>query len=95
MASFQVAMAIAAASLLMMTINVQVSQAATCNPMALSPCATAILAASPPTSLCCTKLREQRPCLCSYLKNPNLKKYITSANAQKVALTCKAPFPNC
>ncbi|KAL7171127.1 hypothetical protein ACSBR2_035890 [Camellia fascicularis] len=73
----------------------QMSMAATCNPMELSPCASAIISAKPPTTACCTKLKEQRPCLCQYLKDPNLQKFIKSPNANKVANTCGSPFPSC
>ncbi|XP_021657220.1 non-specific lipid-transfer protein 2-like [Hevea brasiliensis] len=72
-----------------------VSQAVTCNPLALSPCASAMTSSSPPSAICCSKLKEQRPCLCQYLKNPNLQKLVNSPNAKKVATTCGSPFPNC
>ncbi|KAL7001103.1 hypothetical protein U1Q18_002256 [Sarracenia purpurea var. burkii] len=69
--------------------------ATTCNPVALSPCATAIISSKPPTPACCAMLKAQRPCLCQYLKDPNLHKFINSPNAIKVATTCGAPFPTC
>ncbi|XAR72313.1 hypothetical protein NMG60_11018908 [Bertholletia excelsa] len=72
-----------------------VTTGATCNPMELSPCASAIVSAKPPTPICCRKLKEQKPCLCQYLKNPNLQKFIKSPNANKVAATCGSPFPSC
>ncbi|KAG5532341.1 hypothetical protein RHGRI_026840 [Rhododendron griersonianum] len=71
------------------------SMAATCNPMELSPCAIAIISAKPPTAACCSKLKDQRPCLCQYLKDPKLQKFINSPNANKVATTCGSPFPRC
>ncbi|GFS32810.1 hypothetical protein Acr_00g0024820 [Actinidia rufa] len=73
----------------------QMCMGATCNPLELSPCASAIITAKPPTPACCNKLKEQRPCLCQYLKNPNLQKFINSPNANKVATTCGSPFPSC
>ncbi|CAK9140326.1 unnamed protein product [Ilex paraguariensis] len=73
----------------------QVSMAAvTCNPIQLSPCASAITSSTTPTPICCSKLKEQKPCLCKYLKDPNLQKFINSPNARKVATTCGTPFPN-
>ncbi|OAY31366.1 non-specific lipid-transfer protein 2-like [Manihot esculenta] len=74
---------------------VEVSQAATCNPLELSACASAITSSSPPSAICCSKLKKQRPCLCQYVKNPNLQKLVNSPNARKVATTCGSPFPNC
>ncbi|KAK3017022.1 hypothetical protein RJ639_006533 [Escallonia herrerae] len=57
--------------------------AVTCSALQLSPCASAITSASTPSPTCCSKIKEQRPCLCKYLKDPNLKKFISSPNARK------------
>ncbi|CAN6675568.1 unnamed protein product [Malus baccata var. baccata] len=74
----------------------QVGEAAvTCNPMELAPCAAAIMSSNSPTAVCCGKLKEQSPCLCQYVKNPNLQKLVNSPNAKKVADTCGSPFPTC
>ncbi|KAI4350955.1 hypothetical protein L6164_005357 [Bauhinia variegata] len=87
---------IALCTLLMLLVaQVQVSMAVTCAPVQLSPCVSAMTSAAPPTKLCCSKIKEQRPCLCQYLKNPMLKKYVDSPNARKVARTCGTPFPSC
>ncbi|URD88691.1 hypothetical protein MUK42_27248 [Musa troglodytarum] len=67
----------------------------TCNPSELSSCAGAILTSAPPTAACCAKLKEQRPCLCEYRKNPNLKGYINSDNSKKVSKSCGVPIPSC
>ncbi|BAT93804.1 hypothetical protein VIGAN_08034100 [Vigna angularis var. angularis] len=69
--------------------------AVTCNALQLSACASAITSSNPPSSVCCSKLKEQRPCLCQYLKDPNLKKLVNSPNARKVANACGSPFPTC
>ncbi|XAR52446.1 hypothetical protein NMG60_11020530 [Bertholletia excelsa] len=69
--------------------------AVTCNPMALSACADAITFSQPPTPTCCNKLKEQGPCLCQYIKDPNLQTLINSPNANKVTATCGSPFPTC
>ncbi|KAJ9708258.1 hypothetical protein PVL29_000358 [Vitis rotundifolia] len=82
-------------ALLLLFGEAQVSTAVTCSPMELSTCASAIISSSPPTATCCSKLKEQRSCLCQYVKNPNLQKFINSPNARKVASTCGSPFPNC
>ncbi|XP_075524173.1 non-specific lipid-transfer protein 2-like [Primulina tabacum] len=72
-----------------------VSGAVTCNPLQLSPCAAAIISSSNPSATCCNKLKEQKPCLCQYMMNPNLQKFINSPGAKKVAYFCDAPFPTC
>ncbi|KAG4907530.1 hypothetical protein JHK82_056188 [Glycine max] len=69
--------------------------AVTCNALQLSACASAITSSTPPSALCCSKLKEQRPCLCQYLKDPNLKKLVNSPNARMVANACGSPFPTC
>ncbi|KAK1320819.1 hypothetical protein QJS10_CPA03g00600 [Acorus calamus] len=71
------------------------SVSVTCNPTELSPCLNAILYGSAPTGACCGKLREQKPCLCQYAKNPSYKGFIHSNNARKVSGTCGVPLPNC
>ncbi|EEF35397.1 Nonspecific lipid-transfer protein, putative [Ricinus communis] len=75
--------------------TVQVTSAVTCDPVELSACANAITSSSPPSAICCSKLKQQRPCLCQYVKNPNLQKLVNSPNAKKVATICGSPFPNC
>lgn len=87
-----IAVAVVAVALLS---EAPVAEAATCSPTELSPCIAAITSSSPPSSLCCSKLRQQKSCLCGYLKDPNLKQYVNSPNARKVASTCGVPFPNC
>lgn len=73
----------------------RMAEGVTCTVTELSPCLAAITSSAPPSSLCCSKLREQKPCLCGYLRNPNLKQYVNSPNARKVASTCGVPYPNC
>lgn len=75
--------------------NVPASESVTCQPTELSPCAGSIIGGTKPTPTCCTKLKEQKPCFCQYLKDPNLKKYISSPNAKKVSQACNVPFPKC
>ncbi|KAK1299032.1 hypothetical protein QJS10_CPB14g00440 [Acorus calamus] len=71
------------------------SVSVTCNPTELSPCLNAILYGSAPSGACCGKLREQKPCLCQYAKNPSYKGFVGSNNARKVSSTCGVPIPNC
>ncbi|KAL5817951.1 hypothetical protein ACOSQ3_026329 [Xanthoceras sorbifolium] len=81
--------------LVLFLASAEVSMAVTCSPTQLSSCVSAITSATPPSKLCCSKIKEQKPCLCQYLKNPNLKKFINTPNARKVASTCGTPFPKC
>ncbi|KAI9127874.1 hypothetical protein K1719_000867 [Acacia pycnantha] len=71
------------------------AEAVTCSLIALSPCMAAISSSSPPSSECCDKLKEQKACLCGYLKNPSLRQYVNSPAAKKVASSCGVPFPTC
>ncbi|KAK4733417.1 hypothetical protein R3W88_007678 [Solanum pinnatisectum] len=64
-----------------------VTEAVTCSFTELIPCVGVITLSQPPSLACCIKLRKQKPCLCGYLKNPSLKPYVNSPNAQKVAKT--------
>ena len=70
-------------------------EAVNCSPAELSPCLGAVISKAPASSTCCQKVREQKPCLCGYFKNPSLRQYFNSPGARKVASTCGVPFPNC
>ena len=71
------------------------AEAVTCDPMALSPCAGAISSSSPPSNECCQKLKEQKSCLCGYIKNPSLGPYVNSPGAKKVLSSCGIALPKC
>ncbi|KAG6407407.1 hypothetical protein SASPL_130398 [Salvia splendens] len=66
-----------------------------CNPMKLFPCLGAISSGRDPSAECCTKLKEQQPCFCEYIRNPQLKPYVDSPNAKKVAAVCGIKPPTC
>ncbi|KAK4393595.1 Non-specific lipid-transfer protein 2 [Sesamum angolense] len=72
-----------------------VAGAVNCSPLQLAPCVGAITGSQPPSSACCNKLKEQKPCLCGYLKDPNLREYVNSPGAKKVAAACGVPSPTC
>ncbi|CAN6802694.1 unnamed protein product [Brassica oleracea var. botrytis] len=61
----------------------------------LAPCLPAMTLTGDPTTECCDKLVEQKPCLCGYIRNPAYSMYVTSPNARKVLDFCKVPFPSC
>ncbi|KAJ4796794.1 Protease inhibitor/seed storage/lipid transfer family protein [Rhynchospora pubera] len=67
----------------------------TCKPTELAPCAAAILYSLPPSDACCSKLKEQKPCLCQYQKDPSLHGYVNSKNSKKVGTACGVPAPSC
>ncbi|KAH6810102.1 Bifunctional inhibitor/lipid-transfer protein/seed storage 2S albumin superfamily protein [Perilla frutescens var. frutescens] len=95
MSSKKTCLAILAVAMLIFVAEVEVGSAVTCNPLQLSPCAAAITSSGKPSAACCSKLKEQRPCLCQYMKNPNLQKFIKSPGAKKVSSACRIPYPKC
>ncbi|KAL8531740.1 hypothetical protein ACS0TY_008369 [Phlomoides rotata] len=90
-----VPLAICVVLLVVISDEIAVTNAVTCNPLQLSPCAAAITSSGNPTTACCDKIKEQSPCLCQYMKNPNLQRFINSPGAKKVANSCGTPFPKC
>ncbi|MCL7033179.1 hypothetical protein MKW94_029769 [Papaver nudicaule] len=93
--SYLVTFAAVALFAMMLMSNMSVSMAANCQATELSPCLSAITSSAPPTPLCCTKLKQQEPCLCQYVKNPSLGQYVNSPNARKMAQTCHVAIPKC
>ncbi|KAL8245816.1 hypothetical protein R6Q59_007032 [Mikania micrantha] len=83
------------AILVMILAGTKVTMAVTCSVTELSPCIPSFTSPTPPSKECCTKLKEQKPCLCGYIKNPSLKQYVTSPYAKKVSSACGVPIPKC
>ncbi|CAN4093580.1 unnamed protein product [Withania somnifera] len=83
------------ATLVLFLSELLVVEAVMCNISELSSCAPAIISSEPPSPQCCAKLKEQKPCLCKYIKDPNLGPYVNSPNAQKLSKACGVPFPKC
>ncbi|KAG5623643.1 hypothetical protein H5410_008861 [Solanum commersonii] len=48
-----------------------------------------------PSQDCCARLKSQQPCICGFMKDPNLKQYVNSPNARKVAGQCGVSIPSC
>ncbi|KAL4573362.1 hypothetical protein LXL04_020165 [Taraxacum kok-saghyz] len=82
-----------AAILVMLLAGSQETTAVTCMVTELAACATAFSSPSPPSQQCCRKLKEQRPCLCQYMKNPSLRSYVASPKAKTIAISCAVPTP--
>lgn len=90
------ASALLVAMVLFLVTNMHVTEAQTCSPVALSPCLPAIQDPSQtPTTSCCNNLRDQKPCLCGYLRNPFLRGYVNSPGSRRVASVCNVPTPRC
>lgn len=83
------------AAVAVVALEVAPAEGVTCSPVELGPCLAAITSSSPPSTACCQKVREQRPCLCGYLKNPSFKNYVNSPGSRRVATSCGVPFPTC
>lgn len=79
----------------MVSMETQVARAVTCSPSEVTICLPAVAMAMLPTTACCRKLREQRPCLCGYLKDPNQKQFLSSVGDRRVARACGVPYPTC
>ncbi|XP_051127198.1 non-specific lipid-transfer protein 2G-like [Andrographis paniculata] len=66
-----------------------------CDPQALSSCASAIIG-FPPSRTCCDGLRLRQHCFCEYLNDPDLQQYFTPEVAQRLAAACRVTVPtNC
>uniref|UniRef100_A0A7N1A700 Bifunctional inhibitor/plant lipid transfer protein/seed storage helical domain-containing protein n=1 Tax=Kalanchoe fedtschenkoi TaxID=63787 RepID=A0A7N1A700_KALFE len=46
-----------------------------CSPLELVSCLPSVTSSAPPRPLCCSKLKEEEPCLCGFMKNPAFVKY--------------------
>ncbi|GMJ00705.1 Tracheary Element Differentiation-related 4 [Hibiscus trionum] len=90
-----VALCVVALAVLLFSGEIRTVEAVTCSPTELSPCAPAFTSSAAPSAACCSKLKEQQPCLCGYTKNPSLKQYVNSPNAKRVASSCQVPYPKC
>ncbi|CAL9214100.1 Bifunctional inhibitor/plant lipid transfer protein/seed storage helical domain [Arabidopsis suecica] len=56
-------------------------------------CLPAVTGGSPPSTECCTKLKEKQSCFCEYMKSPLVAPYMTSA--KQVLEACGVPVPVC
>lgn len=92
----KVALAVAAmAVLLLLAAAAAPGAEAACDALQLSPCASAIIGNASPSASCCSRMKEQQPCLCQYTRDPNLQRYVNSPNGKKVLAACHVPVPSC
>ncbi|KAK4477661.1 hypothetical protein RD792_016906 [Penstemon davidsonii] len=80
---------------LVLVAEVQDAAAVNCSMLELSSCLGAVTGGGQPSPQCCRKLKEQKPCICGYLRNPSLRPYVNSPNARKVAAACGETIPQC
>ncbi|KAL1216839.1 putative non-specific lipid-transfer protein AKCS9 [Cardamine amara subsp. amara] len=84
--------------LLIVTQENRVAAVESCDPMELSPCYVTIETGSKPSDLCCTRVKQQKHCVCQYMKNPTFKSFLNKPNAKKIATDCHSPYgpyPKC
>ncbi|MBA0717221.1 hypothetical protein Golax_005058, partial [Gossypium laxum] len=90
-----VALCVVALAVVIYSSETRTAEAKTCNPTKLLHCMSALRSSSPQSTSCCSRLKEQQPCLYRYIKNPALKQYVDNFNAKRVASTCGVPYPKC
>ncbi|CAA7051876.1 unnamed protein product [Microthlaspi erraticum] len=66
-----------------------------CDHVDLTECASALASRQKPTAKCCGRLKAQVPCFCAFLKNANLRKFVTSPTAKKLLADCRIRYPTC
>ncbi|KAK3138086.1 hypothetical protein QOZ80_5AG0364290 [Eleusine coracana subsp. coracana] len=91
----QVMVAVLMALVVLLLLCASTEAATKCEATQLSPCAGAIIGNAAPTAACCSRMREQQPCMCTYARDPNLQRYVDSPNGKKVMAACKVPVPSC
>ncbi|MQM22254.1 hypothetical protein Taro_055304 [Colocasia esculenta] len=79
--------------LLLVASQLPAAESATCNLNQLLPCSRAYFSSVPPSAACCAKVREQQPCFCQYLRNPNLRNYVNSPNTRRIEAACRVSYP--
>ncbi|KAL4281236.1 hypothetical protein GQ457_03G003820 [Hibiscus cannabinus] len=89
-----VALCVVALAVVLFSGETRMAEAAVCDPLQLCPCMTALVSMAP-SAKCCSKLKEQQPCLCGYIKNPAFGQYVKNPKAKKFAAICKVPWPQC
>ncbi|KAK2986774.1 hypothetical protein RJ640_010999 [Escallonia rubra] len=81
---------------MLLLCQVSVTKAVTCTVAELASCTPAFTSPTlPPSKECCSKLMEQQPCFCGYLRDPALKPFIGSPNARRIVNACSVPIPKC
>ncbi|WCJ25325.1 hypothetical protein M5689_007218 [Euphorbia peplus] len=87
--------ALLAAVVMVLSIGAERAEAVICSSVELNVCLPAIVMAEAPSSACCRKSLEQRPCYCEYLRDPNLKQFFSNQADRILAKACGLPYPVC
>ncbi|ERN17259.1 hypothetical protein AMTRI_Chr12g235180 [Amborella trichopoda] len=66
-----------------------------CDVSTLTPCGRAFYYSQPPTATCCSRLQDQKPCYCQYLKDPRYSGFINSRKGKSILDACKVSIPKC
>ncbi|KAK8477354.1 hypothetical protein V6N13_102707 [Hibiscus sabdariffa] len=85
---------VVALTVAMLSGETRTAEAVTCDPTQLAPCMPALVSGAP-SAECCSKLNEQQPCLCGYMKDPAFSQFVTNPAAKKIASVCNVPWPEC
>ena len=84
--------------LIMVAAQVHETTARTCNVNELQSCYPSFVSGGKvkPTAECCSKLREQGSCFCTFQNDPSLKHFIQDpTNAKNLLANCGVPLPVC
>ncbi|KAK8626969.1 hypothetical protein V6N13_134598 [Hibiscus sabdariffa] len=87
-----VALCVVAVAVVVFSGETRMTEAAVCDLLRLGPCTPALVSVAPSTE-CCSKLKEQQPCLCEHLKNPAFGQFVKNPNSKKVAAICNVQWP--
>ncbi|KAK3036545.1 hypothetical protein RJ639_030986 [Escallonia herrerae] len=80
---------------ILLLCKVSVAKAVECDVAELAICAPVFTLSQPPSKACCSKVREQQPCLYEYLKDPLLKPFVDFPYARRAVKACYVPSPKC
>lgn len=73
----------------------QLAEAVKCDPKELRPCLLAFTMSVEPSSTCCNKVKEHRPCYCGYKKNPKIQPYLKYDATKNIISSCGVSIPAC
>ncbi|CAA7051874.1 unnamed protein product [Microthlaspi erraticum] len=66
-----------------------------CDNVEVGECMSALPTGQKPTAKCCGQLKAQVPsCYCAFIKNPTLRKFVTSPDVNRVLAQCGIRTPS-
>src|ERR1051325_1474782 len=75
--------------------EVQLADAATCDPNEMQVCFWAYTMSAMPSLACCNRVRQHRSCYCQYKNNPKFQSYLQSPATKKITSSCGVTIPSC